>query len=250
MTDAHYAEEQANEIEILQSIYPTEFEEHSTDPHKFSITVAVEEDDVRPCTLQLTVTYTAKYPDELPDFTIDVLDNDGDDDAVLGETDAILDTSDIGDLSTQTRAMCEESLGMAMVFSMASNLREIAAQRLVEKTTHLKQLREQRIQKEIEIEQAKFVGTPVTRANFDEWKLAFDREMAELARSQAAVASGEDGRTAARRGVKPDDRPTGRQLFEQDKELAKSDSKYIADGDVSVDASLFSREQQDLSDDE
>ncbi|KAJ1854189.1 rwd domain-containing protein [Coemansia sp. RSA 1822] len=243
MTDTHYAEEQANEIEILQSIYPTEFEELSADPHQFSITVPVEEDDVRSCTLCLTVTYTATYPDELPEFTISVLDDD-EDAPPLSETDATLDTKDIDDLTAQTRTICEESLGMAMVFSMASNLREIAALRLVAKTIHLKQLREQRIQKEVEAEQAKFIGTPVTRENFLEWKAHFD---CEASATKSDASAGDD--KASRRVAKPDDRLTGRQLFEQDKDLAKSDSKFINEGDISVDSKLFGREQ-DLSDNE
>ncbi|KAJ2497863.1 rwd domain-containing protein [Coemansia sp. RSA 1972] len=244
MPDTHYAEEQANEIEILQSIYPTEFEELSTDPRQFSITVPVEEDDVRSCTLCLTVMYTATYPDELPEFAISVLDEDDDDAPPLSDTDATLDSKDIDDLTDQTRTIGEECLGMAMVFSMASNLREIAALRLVAKTIHLKQLREQRIQKEVEAEQAKFIGTPVTRENFLEWKVHFE---CETPATKSDALAGDD--RASRRVAKPDDRLTGRQLFEQDKDLAKSDSKYINEGDISVDSKLFGHEQ-DLSDNE
>lgn len=37
---------------------------------------------------------------------------------------------------------------------------------------------------------------------------------------------------------------SGRQLFEQDKSLASSDAKYMDDGDVSVDASQFDKEER------
>ncbi|KAJ2782786.1 hypothetical protein GGI18_003588, partial [Coemansia linderi] len=56
MVDTHYAEEQTNEVEILQSIYPTELVIlHAEVPQKFAISVDVEDDgEIRPCNLQLT----------------------------------------------------------------------------------------------------------------------------------------------------------------------------------------------------
>ncbi|KAJ2368721.1 rwd domain-containing protein [Coemansia sp. RSA 2611] len=241
MTNEQYAEEQANEIEILQSIYPAELELLSTNPHSFSITIPVDEEDVRPCTLQLAVTYTAQYPDELPDFSITLKDQD--DAPPLAETDAELAASDLDDLTAATRALAEDTRGMAMVFAMASNLREIAGQRLVQKTDDLKRKRELRIQKEIEADQAKFVGTPVTPENFAEWKRRFDQEM------EAETAGAEEGadERGVRRAGRAEGKLTGRQLFEQNQDLATSDSSYVNDGDTSVDASSFSR-QPDQSD--
>ncbi|KAJ2232183.1 Protein gir2, partial [Coemansia sp. RSA 485] len=102
-----------------------------------------------------------------------------------------------------------------------------------------------RIQKEIEADAAKFVGTPVTRASFLEWKARFENEMTDAAR---LAAEAEEKAAGARKpGVKKEDRPTGRQLFEQDKSLAMSDSRFIADGDVSVDSSQFAKDEE-LSD--
>lgn len=42
----------------------------------------------------------------------------------------------------------------------------------------------------------------------------------------------------------------GRQLFEQDKSLAMSDAKYMEEGDESVDASQYEREERQQSDNE
>lgn len=42
----------------------------------------------------------------------------------------------------------------------------------------------------------------------------------------------------------------GRQLFEQDRTLALSDAKYMDEGDVSVDISLYEREEHVPSEDE
>ncbi|KAI7826658.1 hypothetical protein BX661DRAFT_143730, partial [Kickxella alabastrina] len=130
----------------------------------------------------------------------------------------------------KTRQMGEECLGMAMVFSMASDLKEAAMQRLIEKSVELRRLKEERIQREIEADQLKFIGTPVTRATFLEWRIRFDREM-------------KDHAARLRGRLRDTSKLTGRQLFEQDKSLALSDSRFISEGDVSVDAATFVKEE-------
>ncbi|KAJ2548750.1 rwd domain-containing protein [Coemansia sp. RSA 1933] len=257
MTDEHYKEEQQNEIDILQSIYPTEFEEIATDPYKYSIKIQIEDEDdeIRPCIVSLTVEYTPTYPDELPEFDL-VLEEDAEDAKPLTETDAALSEADIEDMKAKAREVAEESIGMAMVFGMVSTLKEVCVDRLREKTEALKRIREQRIKKEIEAEQAKFVGTLVTRANFLEWKERFEKEKEEQAAADQLGPGGDSKGSASRRGPaaaassKNEGKLTGRQLFEQDRALAKSDSKFIADGDVSVDASLFAKEEDNLDDDD
>ncbi|KAJ2776776.1 rwd domain-containing protein [Coemansia interrupta] len=250
MSAEHYAEEQQNEVDILQSIYPTEFVQESTDPYRFSLTIAVDDaDDIRPCTLQLTIEYTPTYPDELPVFEI-ALSDEGND-APITDLDAELSDDDIDHLTQRTRETGEESLGMAMVFAMASNLKEAAIERLAKKTADLKRIKDERIQKEIEAEQAKFIGTQVTRESFLEWKQRFEAEMMDMARLAAEAEERQGAKRAAAAagsmaaGAKKDSRLTGRQLFEQDKSLAMSDSRFITDGDVSVDASAFAMAQQD-----
>ncbi|KAJ2902868.1 rwd domain-containing protein [Coemansia aciculifera] len=248
MVDAHYAEEQASEVEILQSIYPTELEIlHAAAPQKFSISIDVEEqDEIRPCNLLLTIEYTATYPDALPIFDITLSPSTLP--APPTDIEAELAANDLSDLTAKLRELGEECLGMAMVFSMSTGLKEAAIQRLVEKTNELKRIKEAKIQKEIEADQAKFIGTPVTRANFLEWKARFDLETKEHLGRLAGDAAGEDRvrRTVAGGGKKDEDKKlTGRQLFEQDRSLAQSDSTFIADGDVAVDASLFAQDAGD-----
>ncbi|KAJ2723165.1 rwd domain-containing protein [Coemansia sp. Benny D115] len=245
MSAEHYAEEQQSEIEILQSIYPTEFVEESQDPWRFSLTILIDDaDDIRPCSLQLGVEYTPTYPDALPIFSI-TLSEEGND-APIDETDAELSDKDLEYLTDRIRETGEESLGMAMVFSMASSLKELATERLVDKTKELKRLKEERIQKEIEADQAKFIGTPVTKESFMEWRTRFDAEM-ELAARNAAESEDTRGRKMGSGPVVKKDagKLTGRQLFEQDKTLAVSDSRFISEGDVSVDTSAFPREKQE-----
>ncbi|KAJ2608046.1 rwd domain-containing protein [Coemansia sp. RSA 1365] len=234
-----YIDEQNDEIEILKSIYPSEFTEHSTDPHKFSLNISIEEEDIRSCNLSLGIEYTTKYPDELPSFTIDLLEDSLPE---ASETDGVLDSKDLENIHNKLHKMYEENLGMAMVFGMATDLKEIAAQLLVEKTKELKRLKDARLQKEIEADRAKFVGTLVTRENFLQWKERFNAEMS-LRDATLADSSVDDSRSSAARrlGTKAagGGKLTGRQLFEQDKSLAASDSTYFADGDASVDTRLF-----------
>ncbi|KAJ2780157.1 rwd domain-containing protein [Coemansia javaensis] len=247
MADGRYAEEQASEIEILQSIYPDELELHG--PGEFSIAIAVDEEDVRPCALSLRIKYTPEYPDQLPEFSVEVVDGaDGAEPPLPppGETDAVLDADDIAALCETVRGTGEESLGIAMVFSMAAALKEAAGQRLAAKTDALRKSREARLQREIAAEQAKFIGTMVTRDSFLAWKAKFEAE----AEAAGAAADSPEARAARRAGPRPEDRPTGRQLFEQDRSLAKSDSRFLADGDTSVDASLFDRAAAAAADDD
>lgn len=44
-TTIDYKEEQANELEALQSIYPDEYEEISADPGEFTILIVPDEQD-------------------------------------------------------------------------------------------------------------------------------------------------------------------------------------------------------------
>ncbi|CAO3644436.1 unnamed protein product [Cunninghamella echinulata] len=130
------------------------------------------------------------------------------------------------------RTAGEESLGMAMIFTMASLLKEslnemvMGAQRIREEAA------EEEKRKIEEVENAKFHGTQVTIERFLAWKKAFDKEM-EALEDQAKLA----------RAKELKNKLTGRQLFEQDKTLALSDAKYMEEGDVSVDASQYEKEQ-------
>ncbi|KAJ1938915.1 rwd domain-containing protein [Linderina pennispora] len=252
MSDEYYLEEQRSEVEILQSIYPSEFTELAESPYKFSIEIALDDDELPASTVLLTVEYTATYPDELPVFDLALPDADADADSEDGnvpEPEAELDDDDLEEFKEKTRVIGEESLGMAMVFNMAMHVKELMAERLTEKLAEIKRREDERIQKEVEADQAKFIGTQVTRASFLEWKEKFDMERAETKKAALAAA---ESRGMARRTAdskkQSDMMLTGRQLFEQDRSLAQSDSKFISEGDVAVDSSLF--ENEDLSEDD
>ncbi|KAL1915626.1 uncharacterized protein VTP21DRAFT_6385 [Calcarisporiella thermophila] len=215
-----YGEEQRQEIEILQSIYPDELEQLDSK----SIRIRVEPDEQiaeDTLALGLVVNFTSTYPEELPALSLEILEGK-------------LSQEHIEKLESQLLETAENSLGMAMVFTLASQLKELL-------TTLVEQIRadrereaEERAQRELELEQAKFQGTRVTVQSFLEWKERFDREMAELEAKES-------------KGKEEKKKLTGRQLFEQDRNLAASDMAIMDEG-VAVDASLF--EHEDLEDDE
>ncbi|ORX90432.1 RWD-domain-containing protein [Basidiobolus meristosporus CBS 931.73] len=226
MTD--YAEEQLNEIEALQSIYPEEYEELESEPHSFRILVNPEEEvEEFPCSLYLNVTYTPTYPDELPEYKIEVIEGD-------------FSSEELEKFTEELKTLAEESIGMVMVFSLASTLKELLSALALEKKAEKERLEQEKLEKELAAEQAKFVGTKLTIPLFLEWQAKFEAEKAEKERNSKEFKLKE-----AKKG-----KLTGRQLFESDASLAKSDSTYMDEGDVAVDVSLFEREVIESDSDE
>ncbi|KAF9915585.1 RWD domain-containing protein 1 [Lobosporangium transversale] len=225
MTD--YKEEQANELEALQSIYPDEYEEISTDPGEFKILIVSDEQDGQNTySIKLHVKYTETYPDVLPDFSIDMEEGK-------------LDQENFDTIMKKVTESAEEAIGMGMVFSMASTAKDTLTEIVQQIKTRRVEEELERERRELEEEERRKAGTKVTVEGFMKWKAAFDAEMAEKERIE--------------KGTKKEDpkmlKPTGRQLFERDHSLAKSDATFMEEGDVDVDIALFERELN-ISDDE
>ncbi|CAG8727209.1 26179_t:CDS:2, partial [Gigaspora rosea] len=89
----------------------------------------------------------------------------------------------------------------------------------------------ERLLRENDAEQSRFRGTRVTVASFLEWKARFDQELLE--KEEAARGSAIIKREEAKK-----QKPTGRQLFEQDETLTRSDMTFVEEGDVAVDNKL------------
>ncbi|KAL8599280.1 hypothetical protein ACOMHN_007995 [Nucella lapillus] len=145
MTD--YEEEQTNEIEALQSIYPEELEILQDSPHHvFMVKVAsqdtddylTEDNEDTPsrvgCTVQFT--YTPTYPDEVP--LMEVVSTDS------------LEDQHVNTVAQFLQDEAERSVGMVMVFTLISALQEKLTKR--------------------------FEGTRVTIESFMAWKAGFDAE--------------------------------------------------------------------------
>jgi len=223
MTD--YTEEQQNELEALQSIYPDEFEDFGADGFRI-IVRPDEQDEEAPSVLALNVKYTPNYPDELPEFHVE---------SIEGE---LTDEQRERIVSTLT-ASAEESIGMAMIFTMVSMLQEELYQVISEGKQARIEAELAKVRLAEEAENRKFKGTPVTVELFLSWKMKFDKEMA-------------DKEQEAKGRIKTDGKPklTGRQLFEQDQTLASSDASYMEEGDVAVDITQFDKEERSLQADE
>lgn len=222
MTD--YKEEQKNEIEALESIYPNELEIISSDPyHTFTIKVKTEnlEESENEIFVMLKFTYVPNYPDEVPLIEIVEFDN--------------LENEDVDALSDFLLTQAEENLGMVMIFTLVSVTFDWLNNKADDIHQQKKEQEERRLKQIEEEERKKFEGTRVTVETFLSWKTKFDAEMAELKRNQFVKEE---------LGTK---KLTGRELFEKDRTLIESDLQFLQEGDeeVKVDESLF-QELDDL----
>ncbi|XP_040020225.2 RWD domain-containing protein 1 isoform X2 [Gasterosteus aculeatus] len=220
MTD--YAEEQRNELEAIESIYPDSFTVLSDEPTSFTITVtsdAGENGEIVEATLKFT--YVEKYPDEPPQWEIFSQEN--------------LEDTDVEDILALLLQQAEENLGMVMIFTLVTAVQD----KLNEIVDMMKNRREEeKRQKEAEAEEAEkvlFHGTVVTIENFLTWKAKFELEMAVL-RSKKQKEEEQGGKLKL----------TGKQLFETDHNLDTSDIQFLEEtgNNVEVDESLF----QDIDD--
>ncbi|XP_071113870.1 RWD domain-containing protein 1-like [Haliotis cracherodii] len=222
MTDCK--EEQKNEIEALEAIYPEELEIENTDPYVFSLAVASQDtndtDEAFACSCRVQFTYVEKYPDEPPLMEITDPDN--------------LDDADIDSLTQYLNEQAEENIGMAMVFTLVSALQERLTTNVEDAQRKVVEDKERQQRELEEIEQKRFEGTRVTVETFMSWKQKFDAEMAELKKNKAEIEV-------------TSKKLTGYELFMRDSSMNDSDVQFLqsADADtVEVDESLF----QDMDD--
>ncbi|KAH3727403.1 RWD domain-containing protein 1-like [Dreissena polymorpha] len=222
MTD--HQEEQKNELEALESIYPEELEVLETTPYAvFEITLASQkhedETDEESVSCTMKFGYTAIYPDEPPEMEITDSDN--------------LEEDELTDLINHMQTLAEENLGMAMVFTMVSAIQEKLSCCIDERKKQRKAAEERRVREEEELERKKFEGTRVTIESFLAWKTKFEAEMAELRKRKAESDILKN-------------RLSGKELFMRDESMLDSDVQFLqAEGEnVEVDESLF----QDMDD--
>lgn len=225
MTD--YGEEQRNELEAIESIYPDSFTVLSDAPTSFTITVTSDTGENEE-TLELTLkfTYVEKYPDEPPLWEIFSQEN--------------LEDSDAEEILTLLKQQAEENLGMVMIFTLVTAVQE-KLNEIIDQIKSRREEEKQRKQKEAEeAEKRAFQGTVVTIETFLSWKAKFEAEMIELKKKKQ--------KEEEQSGKK---KLTGKQLFETDHNLDTSDIQFLEDGgnSVEVDESLF-QEMDDLDLDE
>ncbi|XP_033739778.1 RWD domain-containing protein 1-like [Pecten maximus] len=227
MTD--FKEEQNNEIEALESIYPDEITVLSNEPHHvFTVDIKSQEiddpydteEEPEPAALcQLQFTYVENYPEEAPVFEITEYDN--------------LEDDQIETLNKLITESIEESLGMVMIFTIVSAVQEKLTE--IIEDSRKKRIEDAEKAKKIleEQEMKKFEGTRVTIETFLAWKAKFDAEMTEKKKMKSHNVVGPKGLT-------------GKELFFTDDSMNDSDVKFLQSEEdtVEVDESLF----QDMDD--
>jgi len=156
-------------------------------------------------TLILSVQYPSTYPDAAPHLDLSFPPNA----PKHPYLDIQEDKSRLLDALSDT---IEENLGMAMVFTLVSTLKDGAELLISERQRAIQAQKEFEAAKAEEEENRKFAGTTVTRERFLEWRERFRREMEEAERRRVEEKEMEEKR---KRGAKEEVRLTGKQLWER-----------------------------------
>ena len=182
-----------------------------TSDHSYTVAIRLDivneaGDDAEPPTILLSVDYPEAYPDVAP--ILDITAPEDEEPHRLFNLD-----EDKHQLDEALNAAVEENMGMPMIFTLVSTLKEtaeslIASRQEVEKQAHIKRV--MAIEAE---ENKKFHGTPVTVESFNRWREAFRKEQQDK-----EDAEKEEERLAElkrNRGKETEVKLTGRQLWER-----------------------------------
>lgn len=199
MTD--YEAERAGEIEALQAMYSDEELRVSEDQKGFTITVRSDREvDGEPLSVDLELVYTPRYPDEPP--------------LIAFSSTSGMDESTERELQEFIVQSAEDSLGTVMGFTLISSLM-MRVEELADEVTQQEAEAERKKEAEEKArEEARFRGTPVTKETFLEWRMGFEAEEAERRKGTVDPTAG---------------KMTGKQMFEKDASLAKSDAGLLDD---------------------
>ncbi|KAL0260921.1 Protein gir2 [Diplodia seriata] len=216
-------EDQKEEREVLDSIFPDEITDISDTEYRISITLDVENepgDESDQPIILLGVSYPENYPDEAPRLDISAPPN--------APKHKYLDVSEDRDnLLEALGPTVEENMGMAMVFTLVSALKDAAELLVCERMKAAEALREMAAREAEEKENAKFHGTAVTRESFLEWRNKF---MAELEAEETRAREEKEEADKKKRGPKEEKKMTGRELWA--KGLAGKGEEDYEEGDV------------------
>ncbi|KAJ6108295.1 hypothetical protein N7523_009618 [Penicillium sp. IBT 18751x] len=201
-------EDQVEEREVLDSIFPEEITDISENSYRVSITLdppEFDDEESEQPVICLEVTYPEEYPDVAPQLSITSPPN--------APKHSRLDIQeDREQLLEALQPTIEENMGMAMVFTLVSALKESAESLMSERANAVEAEREQVRAKAEEEENRKFQGTPVTRETFLEWNARFQQEIREEEQREREEKEAEDKK---KKSGTQEKKLTGRQLWEQ-----------------------------------
>ncbi|KAI1387084.1 RWD-domain-containing protein [Hypoxylon trugodes] len=216
-------EEQVEEREVLDSIFPEEITDISDTEYRISIKLDIPDDDgndedeaSEPPTLILHVRYPDDYPDEAP-----ILDLSPPQNAIPYPYFAV--SADKERLLKGLEDAIQENMGMAMVFTLVTTLKEEAEQLIADRKAAAAKEREEAILAAEREENKKFHGTPVTPETFMKWREGFLREMEENRQREEEERLAELKKAKVKEPIKL----TGKQLWERG--LAKGDEAEYDD---------------------
>ncbi|KAF9653104.1 RWD-domain-containing protein [Thelephora ganbajun] len=217
------------EFEVLESIYPTELTKISDT----EIRIEVEPEDIQEgqesVKLILNVKYTSGYPDTLPELTAEPLEGE-------------MEEEELVDLLNGLKTLGGENVGMAMTFTLVSHLREHLAELVRSRAEKVRKLAAENERLELEAEEAKTRGTPVTRESFLTWKVKFDKEMAAKRAKEQEEKLRNLTPKEREEHKKLQGRLTGKQIFERSRDWAEDES--LEEGGISVDVTQYERVHQ------
>ncbi|KAI4717482.1 RWD-domain-containing protein [Aureobasidium sp. EXF-10727] len=201
-------EEQTEEREVLDSIFPEEITDISDTEYRVSIQLEVTEPDEEANEnapiLILSVSYPEDYPDVAPRLDLSAPPNA----PKHKHLDIQEDKTRLLDGLTAT---IEENLGMAMVFTLVTTLKDEAELLIQERQQAVQAERDMQAAEAEAEENRKFEGTKVTRETYLEWSNRFKEEMAEAKKRAEEQREAEEKK---KRGGKEEKKMTGRELWE------------------------------------
>ncbi|KIN01908.1 hypothetical protein OIDMADRAFT_53423 [Oidiodendron maius Zn] len=220
-------EDQKEEREVLDSIFPDEIQDISETEYRISISLEVineDGDDIESPTVLLQVKYPEEYPEQAPVLELLAPPN-----APAHPLFSV--TSDRQELLNGLAKTIYDNLGMAMIFTLVSTLKENAEQLIASRQEQVRQEREQKILEAEREENKKFHGTSVTPETFMNWRASFKKEMEEARlREEEAEEAAEKKRS---RGKEMTVQLTGKQLWERGM-AGKVEEDYEEDDEIPI----------------
>ncbi|EJT96627.1 RWD-domain-containing protein [Dacryopinax primogenitus] len=216
------------EFEVLESIFPEELERISQTELKIRVEPDASVSSDPPVVLSLHVSYPPIYPSEIPKMQLEEIEGE----LTELERDVLL---------SGLRLVGEDSLGMAMVFTLVTHLQSAMSALLQGREEDIRAAEEEKARLDAEAEANRNKGTAVTAESFARWKEGFNAEVRKRTEKEEEEKM---------RGMTPKERDefkrsktklTGRQLFERDRNLGKEEDALGEEGAESVDISKYDR---------
>ncbi|TWU77890.1 hypothetical protein ED733_004675 [Metarhizium rileyi] len=216
-------EDQVEEREVLESIFPEEITDLSEAEFQVSIKLDIlDEEDQEAPSFILQVRYPEEYPDVAPHLDLLAAQN-----APSHQHFSIGD--DREQLLEGIQETIQENIGMAMVFTIVSALKEAAEQLIQDRKDSVARIQEEALLAAEREENKKFHGTQVTPETFLKWREGFIKEMEERERLEEEERLAELKRAKIKEPVKL----TGKQLWQRG--LAGNGDEEIEEDDVPTD---------------